>query len=147
MIWDNIVQVLFRRINKPINKTNIQPVAAVRRTVEKLQKKYIVPESRISRDKEISLSDLEGHITKFVMCEKEFDAICFACPKCQSGHWCIIPYGNEQIMAKKIGGGKMPIWKKINGESIDDITVSPSFNIVPGCGLHGYVINGKWKWC
>ena len=94
------------------------------------------------------LTELEGKLTKFSTPDgREFDAISFACPICESAHWCAVPFSDEQIMYKSPNGVLTPIWKRNSGDSIENITLSPSFHLSRGCGLHGYIVDGKWRNC
>ena len=70
-------------------------------------------------------------------------ALVFRCPICRN-HSCVVPYGPVQKPAPPLG---RHTWKHVSGDTIDNITLTPSYRIMTGCKLHGFVRNGHWEGC
>lgn len=80
----------------------------------------------------------------------------FECPnqRCAQGHSQGIPFSDAPFHdlpdPRSVPGGvqrKIKLWQRVSGDSIDNITLSPSF-VVQSCdGLHGHVVNGQWVPC
>lgn len=98
------------------------------------------------------LSELNAEVKGITFKETgkpDFRCLCIFmdCPDCggspKPGHSIMIPYSDE--------GGNLPdgrpIWKRVSGTTINDLTLSPSYHLRKQdgyCGLHGFVRNGEW---
>lgn len=80
----------------------------------------------------------------------------FECPnpRCAREHSQGMPYSDAPAhrLPHPLGTGNQPdgsilLWQRTSGQTIDDITLSPSF-VVQSCdGLHGFIRNGRWEPC
>lgn len=68
-----------------------------------------------------------------------YRCIIMSCPACDD-HSVLIPFSDS--------GGRTSegeaIWKHVSGTTLEDITLSPSYHLLSGCRLHGWVRNGCW---
>lgn len=98
------------------------------------------------------LRELEGELTT-----TDFGAgvvlpcVLFVCPVCEDRHSHLIPYGpvSEMVVVPDgpSKGRKVLVWKHDSGDSIDDITLSPSYLVRGACNVHGFVRGGRWSSC
>jgi len=76
------------------------------------------------------LTELDG------MFSGEDNCLFFTCPACNDGH---------SIRVSFYEGARV-VWKK-EGDTLDDLTVSPSINCTrSGCKFHGWIKNGVVSW-
>ena len=83
---------------------------------------------------------------------EEAQGISFLCPRCfvknngKAGtHTCHVTFKGRYVGASQgIGDGKggFPRWKA-QGSGFEDLTLTPSVQIVGGCGWHGYITDGE----
>lgn len=76
--------------------------------------------------------------------EFELDRLFFECPACEKPHSIRIPMSLEG-KGKDMWGS--PIWKRV-GNTVDDLTISPSINCSSpgGCQFHGWIKKGVVSW-
>lgn len=96
--------------------------------------------------KSVPLSSLDAEIrTVEAPGGRSVPALWFRCPLCPDhpdhpdrSHWRIVPYRPE---GGKIGG--MLVWKHEAGETVEDLTLSPSYLAEnASCRLHAFIRGG-----
>lgn len=92
-----------------------------------------------------SLRELDGELTTINYGEGiVLSAVIFVCPTCANRHSHLIPFSDEPFHEVQ---GKIKVWQRVKGSTIDDITLTPSYLVV-SCGcFHGYVRDGQWVEC
>lgn len=67
------------------------------------------------------------------------DAILMLCPLPDCTHSIVIPFsetGEDDMHG--------PVWKRVSGATVEDLTLAPSYHLPTSCGLHGWVRDGAW---
>lgn len=99
--------------------------------------------------REWKLSDLEGEMW-FRLGRTVADGVFFACPCCENRHGILISWTPPSVVENGF------VWTKTGGDSIDNLSISPSVNCdIPWkntrtgelhpskCLFHGFIRNGK----
>lgn len=103
-----------------------------------------------------TLRELEGEITRIDYGDGlVLDAVYFICPVCNNGHGHLVPYSdasfhelqNPKPRLYEDGGGRVKVWQRTGGSTVDDITLTPSYFVSSCNNFHGYVRNGRWEGC
>lgn len=81
----------------------------------------------------------------------KFDALlvehCAPCALAGKDHSHMIPFSIHGPSVVDNGErGTIRVWRHVSGTTIDDITLAPSY-LVQGCGVHGFVRQGRWEPC
>jgi hypothetical protein len=63
----------------------------------------------------------------------------FHCPKCGQ-HRCMIPFSDAGS-----SDPESPVWRRVSGSTVEDLTLEPSYLVVGLCGLHGFVRAGRFE--
>ena len=106
------------------------------------------------------LVDLEGQLYRYagektfspVNTVEEADSVMFLCPKCYADN--NGPVGTHSIRVDFAGknvpedvcmhnGEGNAVWWNASGTNINDLTLTPSIQILKCCGWHGWVTNGE----
>jgi len=92
------------------------------------------------------------HYSEFVDSIAEAQGIWFLCPLCfqtnggdVGTHWCEVTFANRGASDEQGShghDGKPTRWD-MSGTNFQDLTLTPSIDLVDGCAWHGYITNGE----
>lgn len=90
----------------------------------------------------LSAPALEAELRTMTESGETLPALSMCCPAC-GFHRVMIPYAPQ----RRALSNSHPVWKHVSGDTLDTITLTPSYRLLSGCKLHGWVRNGTWVHC
>jgi len=67
-------------------------------------------------------------------------------PRCAVGHSQWIPFSDSGGNLV-VNGETIAVWRRVDGSTVDDLTLAPSILVRSCDGLHGHVVDGRWVPC
>lgn len=85
------------------------------------------------------LTDLNAEINTLEASGRMMRNLWFECPKCPDKHWHMVPFDTEMH-----SDGGFKVWKYESGDSTENLTLSPSYNLInTACMFHCMIQDGE----